>query len=302
MATRSQIESLIEQLADFRTRAEAKRRLTLLGEECVEQLLVVLGNMALPTNMRWAAMGLLTNLGCMDAVQDIFNILQSEVDLQNEAAICLQKLTGMDCGVDAKGWATKLGLEHLLLDVDDDEGDIRDMVDDILEGEVMMNEDNNIEEDAVGKAKDGDELKEQEQLPLACYEKFRDALGDRVTNCNWVDDSYVHIRVPLDNGRKQQIVVTFNGEDEGGRLLAQFYSESGVTTVDAQAEIEERNGGLRYGEFRLVPTGDDDGMKVTISYTAVVAELDVEAICEVVLYLAQEADNLEKELTNEDLI
>jgi hypothetical protein len=95
------IEELIGQLRDFRTRAAAKGALLNAGDEAVGPLITALDDRS--ENVRWSAADLLGDLGAKDAVPKLIEELD-DVDVRGAAAGALSKITRQNFGEDRKAW------------------------------------------------------------------------------------------------------------------------------------------------------------------------------------------------------
>jgi len=267
MPNHEDIENLIAQLRTFQTRAHARQRLHALGEAAVPGLLGLVADSQEPENARWAAIALLGSLKCELAVPVLVNILRDELTLRGEARRALELITGQDAGEDADAWEALLS------------GSPADAGTDATNTPVGSD--------------DADEL-----------ELCRRAVGDIATHLTWeeTDDSgYTYIRLPLKDGRKQQMIVTFDEADEDDRTLATVYTECGPATPEAVEASSRRNVTQRYGKF-LVEEDPEGQQKVVMRHQVLRAGLLAETLRTILLTMAREADGLEFEITQSDRI
>lgn len=92
---------LVMLLHDFRLRAQAIRRLVMLGDEAVGPLCEALRN-RLPA-VRWAAANCLGKIGSPQCVPNLIDAL-SDPELTGVAADALKAITGQDFGADQMAW------------------------------------------------------------------------------------------------------------------------------------------------------------------------------------------------------
>lgn len=268
MSKQETISRLIEDLANFRTRAAARRQLAAFGMAAAEPLMAVLADAERPENMRWAAILLLQECACTAACPLLLEVLRSQDGLRGTAIEALEALTGLPIGDDADEWEKALA---------DPEG-YRDVFE---------------------RAQDH-AVEEADPNATGC-ELFRRALADEATELTWEEEGYLYIRIPLEAGRKQQIVATFNEENSSGERLTTLYTECGAPLPEFLESLSERNAALKYGKLS-VEEADDGTSKVVMREAIPSRTLTPELVRDVVLTLAADADLLELEMTGADHI
>ena len=264
MATAADVDTLISQLFDYRTRAKARRRLEQLGPTAADRLLVLLADPETAENVRWSAITLLALYGTKEAVPLLVGVARDVLRLRAEALQALKLLTGQDFGDDVPAWERALG------------GDRADA------------------------AKPESFSPDEATCEGAVFGLFRAAIGDLATRLSWEEEGYIYARIPLSGGRKQQVAVTLDEEDAAGNRLAGFYTECGPASAEAVESVSRRNVTLRYGAFLIEE--DNDTKKVVLRHSHPVSGLTSELIRDVLTVMAREADNLEFEITQSDRI
>ena len=266
MTTQQEIEELVGQLWDYRTRSDARHRLRQIGEEAAPRLLELLDRDDAPPNARWAAVTVLGDCKCEQATERLLDVMRNDHTLRGDAGRALQSITGKDVGEDVEEWERALGLRE---DTDENEKpDTRRM-----------------------EPPDGtDEM-----------ELLRAALGDEASQIRWEEPGYAHIRMPVGEERKQQMIVTFDEKDRERQPLVCVYTECGPDTEDAQAAIFRRNVTLQFGRFSIEKDEGDNG-KVVMRHYEVRSHLQPDHLRDIIVTMAREADNLEYELTQSDRI
>ncbi len=103
------MNNYIANLSDFRTRSEAMRIITESEDKSlVPQLTAILANKQLGTNIRWAAMQVLSCWQETDAKPILLNMMENNSELGTEARRALVKITGEDYGLDIDVWKKEL--------------------------------------------------------------------------------------------------------------------------------------------------------------------------------------------------
>ena len=264
MTTAKEIDRLVAQLGDYRNRSEARRHLQALGLAAADGLLKVVQDTASQENVRWAAITLLGACKCQAAGPVLLKIMRGELTLRGECVRALQSITGNDVGEDPDTW------EQVLAPSSTEEP----------------------EKAAAAAEENTDEAK---HLAL-----FREALGDVATEFSWEDPGYLYMRIPLKEGRKQQMIATFDENDESGRPLTTIYTECGPATQEAIEMIPRRNMTLQHGQF--VVEEEDGRGKIVMRECIPTADLYPELVHNMVIRMAREADTLEFEITHCDHI
>ena len=266
MAQTQDIDQLIAQLGDFRTRAQARRQLQALGSVAAERLMAVLQRPESPENLRWSAVTLLAACKCEEATPLFVDLLRNDLKLRGEAVRALQSITGHDIGEDLAAWEKALN--------------------------IAAAEEAEPAEDAATEEHEG------EPAGMAL---FRKALGGVAVQFSWEEPGYLYMRVPLSEGRKQQMIVTFDDKDANDEPLTTFYTECGPASSQAVDIISRRNVTLKHGTFE-VETDDDGSKKIVMRCKAPTASVAAVEARDIILNMAREADLLEFELTGTDRI
>ncbi|MBT3375664.1 MAG: HEAT repeat domain-containing protein [Lentisphaerae bacterium] len=270
MSNHGEIESLVTRLRSFRTRAQAREELRALGDAAVPELLGMVEDAQEPENARWAGITLLGDMKCEQAVPLLVSLLRDDLPLRGEAHRALVQISGQDAGEDADAWETSLA---------------------------------NCPEDAEAVEAGGESVPSGEE-GVSDLELCRRAVGDVATKLSWEgtdDEGYAYIRLPLKEGRKQQMIVTFDEMDDDERPLATIYTECGPATPEAVQAMSRWNVTLRYGTF-VVEESAEGQQKVVMRHQTLKSGLLPESLRTILLTMAREADGLEFEITQSDQI
>jgi hypothetical protein len=258
----------IRELGSFRTRAKARKQLQSCGPAAADQVLPLLGDGSASENVRWAAIMVVKAWGYAPAAPLLLEVVRTHSGLRGTAIQALETLTGLDIGYAPDEW------EHALANP-----------------EAYRRE--HQEPQTLALADPSGE-------PDGCR-LFRQALGNLATEITWEEDAYLYLRMPLEGGRKQQIVVTFSEVDAGGKPLTTMYTECGALRPEAADSIARRNVTARYGKFYTQK--DAQGNEVVVMRESVPAlRLTPKLARDIVSSIAAEADSLELELTGADHI
>lgn len=264
----TRIQELVGQLSGYRTRAAARRELAQIGAAAAPALLQALQDQEAPENARWSALSLLAQWRHEPAVPVLVKLVASDPHLRGDAVRALREITGQDIGEDAAAWAAAVAPGA-----------------------------------AAATATDAQPAEGTEADTAApdMIDLFRNAVGDVATKLSWEEPGYVYLRLPLPEGRKQQLLVTFDETDAEGRGLATLYTECGPASPAAQATIQRRNDTARHGRFEI-DTDEEGEAKVVMRTRLPVTELKVAELRDIILSMAADADALEFELTDSDHI
>jgi hypothetical protein len=260
------LQGLVAALFDFRTRARARRELAGLGAAAVPALLELLADTGAPENVRWSAITLLETLRCTDAVPVLQDLCRQDRGLRGAAARALTAIAGPESVPDfAKATDFSSGMSDEMAELVDEVGE--------------MGEDT-----------------DAKRLRL-----FRRAVGDDATELAWEEEGEtLYIRMPLAEGRKQQLLVLFGEEDSDGNRLVTFHTRCGAATPEARSVITRRNVTVRYGVFSVREEEGEE--QVVMEVTVAESSLDEDRVRDIVMSMAQEADGLEFELNHSDHI
>lgn len=277
MNTGEKVEDLVQALARYETRARARRRLLDIGPAAAPALLEVLSRADAPENMRWAAMTLLATWRIREACEPLLALVRENGNLRGEAIRALESISGLEIGDNVEEWETALA---------DPEAYAAGQADRRAEEEAAVEDGQPLEENRIENA----------------VRLFKSALEGLASEISWENDGgYLYLRIPLEAGRKQQVVVTFDETDPGGQPLATIYTECGEATPEAVDSIGRRNVTTKYGKFEI-EEGEDGKGKVVMRQRLSLGQLSPELIREAVQAMAREADSLEFELTGADHI
>jgi hypothetical protein len=269
MSGSDEVAAWIRELGNFRTRAKARKQLERCGPEvAAEAVLPLLSDDALPENVRWAAIMVVKAWRYTAAAPVLLQVVRTHSGLRGSAIQALEALTGLAIGEVPDEWEQALA---------DPEAYRRA----------------HLEPQALAMADPSGE-------PDGCR-LFRQALGNLATEITWEDNAYLYLRMPLEGGRKQQIVVTFSEVDAGGRPLTTMYTECGALRPEAVDSIARRNVTARYGKFYTQKDGQGNEV-VVMRETVPALRLTPKLARDIVLSIAAEADSLEFEMTGEDHI
>ncbi len=264
------ISAWIAALDDFRTRAEAVRRLRSLGRAAVPAIVAALREPAEGLeNRRWALVRLAGMLQAEEAVPVLLDILESSPSLRGDAIRALHQITGKDLGPEPEDWLQALAPEPRPAG-----SASGTRLDTKIEG--------------------ADDSKE--------FAVLREAFGGIAERVEWhAAEQYGLVRVPLPRGRKQQMIVAFNDTNEAGEPVVTIYTECGPAGPRTEHAAFRRNVTVKYGRF-AIEKNDDGQPKVTMRHYLLRSRLDPEKLREVVLSMAMDADLFENDLTHADRI
>jgi len=255
-----QIPQLLSQLSDFKTRPRARRELEKMGSAAAEPLLRFLGQPGLGENARWVAIDLLGQLRCTAAAPALLDILRNEVNLRNKAGQALQAITGLELGEDVDAWVAVLRPAEVRA---------------TAPAAVISGPDN------------------------AEFRLVREAVADLVLELTWEEPGYVYLRCRTEDGRGQQLVITFETDPRTAERNACIYTECGPATPAADGMITRRNVTVRYGEFGIEKDADGKS-KVVLRARIPMKRVNPELLRDAVGRMAQEADSFEYELHQTD--
>jgi hypothetical protein len=268
MPGKDEVAQWICELGSFRTRAKARKQLVSCGPAAAEQVLPLLGDDSLPENVRWAAIMVVKAWGYAPAAPLLLQVVRTHSGLRGSAIQALEALTGLAIGEAPDEW------EHALANP-----------------EAYRRE--HQEPAALALADASGE-------PDGCR-LFRQALGNVATEISWEEDAYLLLRLPIEGGRKQQLVVTFGDLDAGGMPLTTMYTECGRLRPESADSIGRRNVTARYGKFYTQK--DEQGNDIVVMRETVpTLRLTPKLARDIVLSMAAEADSLEFEMTGADHI
>lgn len=262
------VSAWVDGLKSFRTRARARKELERCGPTAADRVLPLITDTTLPENARWAAITVVQAWGYTPAAPLLLAVLRTHPGLRGAALQALEALTGFSIGDVPDEW------ERALADPE-----------------------------AYRRSR-------QEAAPLAAADTgsepdgcrvFRQALGNAASEIAWDPDGFLYLRIPLEAGRKQQVLVSFADVDSGGKPLATLYTECGEVRADSLDSINRRNVTARYGKFYLQK--DDQGTEqVIMRETVPLQRLTSKLARDIVLTMAAEADALEQEMSGADHI
>ncbi len=258
----------VRELGGFRTRAKARKELERCGAAAAPLVVPLISDTAQPENVRWAAIMIVRAWGYTPATATLLEVAQTHSGLRGAAIQALEVLTGFSIGDFPEEWAKALA-----------------------DPEAYRREHQEPEASAPADA---------HGEPDGCR-FFRQALGNLASEITWEPEGYLYLRIPLEAGRKQQVVVTFSETDPAGKPLTTLYTECGELRPEAMDSITRRNVTARYGKFYIQK--DDQGVEKVVMREAVPSHrLTSKLARDIVLAIAAEADSLELEMTGADHI
>lgn len=260
------LETLLADLRNHRTRAAARRGLAAHGNAAAAALTELLGDPEAPENARWAAMTLLAECRHEPAAPLLIEICRHEQHLRGEAVRALRAITGMDVGEDPEAWERALS-------------------------------------GAAPEARTEPEAPDTARHSEAILNLFRHAVEAHAETFAWMPGTpgYLHLCLPLENGRKHQIVVTFDTVDANDQPLATFYTECGPAVDGDMAFVAGQNATTPFGTFALEADAGGN-RKVTMRHAAAIESLTPAVIAETLKVMAAAADEVEHTLTGGDNI
>ena len=104
-----ELDGLISELNNFKTRSSARKQLLVMGADKVgDQLIVSLSDTSLVDNAVWAITGIFTEWRYQKSVASLVDLLRSRPGLQSEISRSLSTITGLDIGADPDAWQSYL--------------------------------------------------------------------------------------------------------------------------------------------------------------------------------------------------
>ena len=101
----NEIDNLILDLNNFRTRSAARKELVSLGQDKIGKYLISkVSDPGLVDNAVWAIAGIFAEWKYQESIEVLVNLLESRVSLQSDLARSLKTITGMDFGNDPEAW------------------------------------------------------------------------------------------------------------------------------------------------------------------------------------------------------
>ena len=104
-----EIDRLISELNNFKTRSSARKQLLAQGADKVgDHLISSLSDASLVDNAVWAIAGIFTEWRFQKSVTSLVDLLRNRPGLQSEISRSLSTITGMDIGADPDAWQSYL--------------------------------------------------------------------------------------------------------------------------------------------------------------------------------------------------
>ncbi len=265
MAQKEQIEKLIDELEDYRTRSRARRQLEALGSEAAPRLQEILTDQERKPNARWAALRVLSSCGYQDAAPNILQVARDSTNLRGEACRALERMFDQELGEDLEAWER------------------------VLRGESAYEETESTET--------GEFVPFQEHE----LEQIKEILGDVVSEVNLEDEGYIYMILPAKEDRTQQLILSRTG-GLGQTTTLSLYTRCGSFPEASETDLTTFTDQLDYGY--LFEEQDAEGNSAVAMQMDFPADrlADSAYMRTVVPYIAQEADRLEQEWVGKDQI
>ncbi len=291
MAGKAAIDRLIHNLADYRTRSDARKELVTYGEEAAEPLMQLLQDKEQKTNARWAAIRILADIGHQPAEQPIFEVARESENLCGEACRALKTITGKEFGEDLEKWQAYLNGEA---PPEEDAADVQEEA----EGESPDQEQDATEtEDSSGETLTLTTVPPEQDE----YELIKNALASETKEIAWEEENYIHVHLAVTNERSHQLIISFAQQEENNQRIVAFYTRCGRDKGDTDELISYCNNRLTYGQAYIET--EEEGEHILAVWNTTFAEnLTADKVRQIVVTLAKEADAIEAELTNKDRI
>ena len=284
MAKQDTVDQLIDQLADYRTRSQARQELKKHREAAADKLLEVVRDSDRNVNQRWAAITLLSQYKYEPATEDLLDVLRNEMNLRGPASEALKHITGQDIGEDADAWERALHGEQE--PAEPPEQSQAEQPETAAGGETRT---------------DAATVKDHDQLQRQGFAMVKDALGREAVQLEWEDEGYVYLRLNVADDRKQQMLISFEYEPASGQNIVEIYTECGKPKSDVTDTIDRRNVTIRYGQFEQLSDAEG-GLQIVMRCRVPISDLNAGSLRDIVRTMAGDADNLEFELTQADRI
>lgn len=254
---------LVRRLTDYRTRGEARRELLQLGAEAVPALAAAVAHPI--EGVRWAALRTLADTDAPEALDALIAALRNE-RARRDAALMLAERTGVDLPPDEAAWRRWR-----------ETGD-------------MPAKQAVIDSDELG-ATDTARLTPERIVAMATS-------GTRAAA--EAEGNVYRLVVPLDLGRSQQVIVSFETVDDEGEPTVCIYTECGPAAPEQYDAAFRRNLTIPYGRIAV---RDIDGRDMFVMLHQMMRRgLNLAEMRKAILSIAKEGDALELELTRQDII
>ena len=256
-----QAKERIAQLGNFRSRKGAMDALIALGDEAVPALVDALGGRE--ENVRWAVRSVLAAIGG-EAVTSALLAALDDPRRREQAGQALREITGQDLGTDRAAWD-----QFLTTGVPPAKGGVAR---EAAPGEAMAR-------------------------PLT-DKGLIDAAIEGTDVAAEPREGGVVLTVPLDEGRRQRVTVSFAGKDFEGDPLVVVYTECGPAEPENYEWALRQNLRMAFGAIAVRERGDERIFAMVDTHPR--ATVTPNDIRKSVLLLARKADQLEKALTDAD--
>ena len=260
MTTQREIDRLIAELDDCRTRAQARRALERMGAATADKLMGVLATGGGSANKRWAVISLLGGCRHQGATAVLLGVMRDEPSLRADARRALEAITGRDLGDDADAWEAGLAA-----------------------GEETPR--GPPEEQAAPPA----ESRPEEELA-------RQAIGDLAESITWEGPDSVCVLIPAGTAGVLQVRLDFGSTDRRGDPLVCIHTDCGPATPSVQAIMFRHNVTLRHGRYSAERV-EDGGQRAVWRHHAPPARLTPKHLRDVLLALVNDVEQLRNELT-----
>ena len=263
-----QAKELIVRFRNFNTRKAAMEELLLLGDEGVEDLVDALGHPM--GSVQWCAQRVLTDLRTEAATARLVEALD-DPRRQGRAAEALAEITGQTLGPDRQAWTAFLASGTA----------------------GAPPEAARVPEPAPAPAQ-AESATVSSGEPLSNVELVEAAIGGMDIDCTTRPGGVV-LSVPLEEGRKQRVTISFDAKDFEGDPLVVLYTECGAAEAQNFKWALRQNMRMSFGAIAIRDIGDAPAFVMVNTHTRAAAT--PQDIRKSILLLARKGDALEKALT-----
>jgi len=255
-----ELQKLVGELADYRTRKRAVESIVAMGKEAVEPAITLLASRS--EGVLWSAIQVLARLGDERAVAPLVDVLERGEEPE-ATSMALTALTGQDFGADVGKWRAYLrGKGASVTPV----------------------------QPAVGAPPERAlDLTDEEIIKGICQGT---TIGHFFETDSW------NLDAPLPSGRHQRVKVLFGAKDNEGAPIVVVYTECGPAVRERWEWALRKNLTLRYGAI-AIRTVKNRPVFVMVQ-TLLRQTLSLAELKKSVMALAEKGDAIERMVTLED--